>query len=58
MLMARSLAPRLAPGGSVILSGLLFTQAQAVIAAHRRHGLVLQARVDQHPWITLVMGRR
>lgn len=56
-LMAKHLAPRLAPGGTVLLSGLLFTQAQAVLAAHRRLGLVLLARVDQRPWITLVMGR-
>jgi ribosomal protein L11 methyltransferase len=56
--MARDLAQRLAPGGTAILAGLLGTQARMVLAAHRRQGLVLEARHDVGPWTTLVLRRR
>jgi ribosomal protein L11 methyltransferase len=55
--MARDLALRLAPGGTAILAGLLGTQARTVLAAHRRQGLVLEARQDVGPWTTLVLRR-
>ena len=55
-LMARDLAANLAPGGTVILSGLLATQARQVLAAHRRQGLVLRARFNQGAWTTLVLS--
>jgi len=54
-LMARSLAAHLAAGGTAVLSGLLPTQARAVLAAHRRHGLVLERRIEDGPWTTLVL---
>ncbi|MGH7041318.1 MAG: 50S ribosomal protein L11 methyltransferase [Acetobacteraceae bacterium] len=53
--MARALARHLAPGGTVILAGLLATQARAVLAAHRRVGLVLVTRLAEGPWTTLVL---
>ncbi|HUZ65737.1 MAG TPA: 50S ribosomal protein L11 methyltransferase [Acetobacteraceae bacterium] len=53
--MAHDLAHHLAPGGHVILAGLLATQARAVLAAHRRSGLVLAARLAEGPWTTLVL---
>ncbi|MDE2580644.1 MAG: 50S ribosomal protein L11 methyltransferase [Rhodospirillales bacterium] len=53
--MARDLAQRLAPGGTVILAGLLATQARSVLAAHRRAGLVLAERLTEGPWTTLVL---
>jgi ribosomal protein L11 methyltransferase len=56
--MARDLAAHLAPGGTAILAGLLGTQARMVLAAHRRRGLVLEARHDVGPWTTLVVRRR
>jgi ribosomal protein L11 methyltransferase len=56
--MARDLAAHLAPGGAAILAGLLGTQARMVLAAHRRQGLVLDARHDVGPWTTLVLRRR
>lgn len=55
--MARDLAVHLAPGGTAILSGLLRSQARAVLAAHRRHGLVLAGQVAEGQWATLVLRR-
>ena len=57
-LMARSLAAHLAPGGSVILAGLLASQARQVLAAHRRHGLRLVATIHEGAWTTLVLRAR
>ena len=41
-MMARSLAKSLARDGRAVLSGLLRNQVRWVLAAHRRHGLVLE----------------
>jgi len=57
-LMARSLAAHLAPGGTVILAGLLASQARQVLAAHRRHGLRLVATIHEAAWTTLVLRAR
>ncbi|WP_029604627.1 50S ribosomal protein L11 methyltransferase [Kozakia baliensis] len=56
--MARSLAANLAPGGTVILAGLLNSQAQMVLSAHRRQGLALERRYREGDWTTLVLRRR
>ncbi len=56
--MARDLSVALAPGGTAILAGLLTTQARMVLAAHRRRGLVLERRLSQGAWTTLVIRRR
>jgi ribosomal protein L11 methyltransferase len=53
--MARHLAARLAPGGRVILAGLLTAQARFVLAAHRRHGLALDVALREGNWTTLVL---
>lgn len=54
------LAPRmrqsLEPGGTIILSGLLSTQAAEVIAAYRAQGFSLVARRDIAGWSTLTLG--
>lgn len=54
------LAPRmraaLEPGGTVILSGLLSTQAAEVIAAYRAQGFRVAARRDLAGWSTLTLG--
>jgi ribosomal protein L11 methyltransferase len=44
-----------APGGRVVLSGILPSQANAVIAAYRP--LALQRRLDIEGWTTLVLVR-
>lgn len=52
---AAALTQQLAPGSRVILSGILPTQANAIIAAY--HGLTLQWRIDLDGWTTLVFTR-
>ena len=54
-LMAKHLAAHLAPGGTVILAGLLDTQVRAVLAAHRRQGLRLERALREGAWTTLVL---
>jgi len=53
--MAHELAANLQPGGTVILAGLLAVQANWVLSAHRRAGLVLQSRIDDGAWTILVL---
>ena len=57
-LMAAELARHLAPGGTVILAGLLDSQARWVLAAHRRQGLVLERTLREARWTTLVLRKR
>jgi ribosomal protein L11 methyltransferase len=56
--LAPSVAAALAPGGRLILAGLLDSQAEAVADAYRRHGLMLTGRTDRGEWPTLVMRKR
>lgn len=58
--LAPSFAAALAPGGTLILAGLLDTQAERVTAAYRRQGLRLAERIQRGHWPTLrmVMRRR
>lgn len=57
----RRLAPAikhvLAPGGDVILSGLLACDVAAVLSAYRSQGLVLVSRLDLDGWATLHLRR-
>jgi ribosomal protein L11 methyltransferase len=55
--MAHELAAHLAPGGTAILAGLLTTQAQWVLSAHRRAGLRLETRIPDGAWTTLVLRK-
>ncbi len=55
--MAPDLARHLAPGGAVVLSGLLQQQERQVLAAHLPHGLVLAARRRLEGWSTLVLAK-
>jgi ribosomal protein L11 methyltransferase len=57
-MMARDLAAHLAPGGTAILAGLLDVQLRWVLAAHRRHGLVLESVQHEGSWRTLVLRRK
>lgn len=56
--LAPSLSAALQPGGSLILAGLLDTQADRVAAAYRRHGLRLAERIDTGDWPTLRLVKR
>lgn len=56
--LAPSVAAALAPGGSLILAGLLDGQAGRVAAAYRRQGLRLADRIDRGDWPTLRMVKR
>lgn len=55
--LAQPIAGVLAPGGRVILSGLLSSQANAAIAAYRAQGLRLLHRIELEGWTTLIMRR-
>jgi ribosomal protein L11 methyltransferase len=55
--MARGLAQALSPGGVAVLAGLLARHVPAVLAAHRRLGLVLVRRIAVEDWQTLVLAR-
>jgi len=56
--MAPALAHALAPGGRVVLSGLLTAQEPRVRNAYARQGLRLRRRLVIDTWATLVMQRR
>ena len=56
--LAPSVAAAMAPGGRLLLAGLLDRQAEEVARAYRRHGLMLAARLDRGDWPTLVMRKR
>jgi ribosomal protein L11 methyltransferase len=55
--MAHELATHLKPGGIAILAGLLTIQENWVLSAHRRAGLVLESRVIDGAWTTLVLKK-
>jgi len=54
--LARECARHLAPGGLVVLSGLLDRQAARVIAPHRQARLRLRREITIGIWTTLVMS--
>ncbi len=56
--LAQPIATVLAPGGRVILSGLLAAQANAALAAYLPQGLALEERIALEGWMTLVLRRR
>ncbi|QAY77647.1 50S ribosomal protein L11 methyltransferase [Sphingosinicella sp. BN140058] len=56
--LAPSVSKALEAGGRLILAGLLDSQADAVAAAYRRHGLMQSFRVEHGEWPTLVMRKR
>ena len=56
--LAPAFAGAVAPGGSVLLAGLLETQEPAVRAAYRRAGLRLAARMVRGDWSILWLRRR
>jgi ribosomal protein L11 methyltransferase len=56
--LAPSVAAAVAPGGRLLLAGLLDHQAERVAAAYRREGLMLTGRIERGEWPTLVMRKR
>jgi len=46
-----------APGGRVVISGLLAGQASAALAVYQARGLVLERRILLDGWMTLVITR-
>ncbi len=52
--LAPKLVPSVAPGGTLILSGLLRSQAPLVREAYASRGLVLTRRIPREAWMTLV----
>lgn len=56
--LARDMAHAIAPGGTLVLAGLLAHQARAVRAAYRRHGLVPVATLGRAEWPCLVLRHR
>jgi ribosomal protein L11 methyltransferase len=55
--LAPSIASALAPGGRVILSGLLRSQERRVRAAYLAQDLRFERRLYRDAWVTLVMAR-
>ena len=55
--MAKDAALSLAPGGTLILAGLLASQTRMVLAAHRRQGLRLETTWHEGAWTTLVLRK-
>ena len=55
MKMARAAANQLAPGGLLVLSGLLNSQENMVLSAHRMQGLYLAKRLRRGKWSILVL---
>ncbi|MFZ2032071.1 MAG: 50S ribosomal protein L11 methyltransferase [Vitreimonas sp.] len=56
--LAPKLAPAVAPGGNLILSGLLRTQAPLVREAYASRGLILEKQIPREAWMTLVWRKR
>jgi ribosomal protein L11 methyltransferase len=56
--LAPAIADVTAPGGTLILAGLLDTQAEAVAGAYRRRGFRLTASPQRGDWPTLTMRKR
>jgi len=56
--LARAITALVAPGGRVILSGLLAAQANAALAAYLPQELALERRIGLEGWMTLILRRR
>lgn len=55
--MSNGLIKLLAPGGRLVLSGLLVTQIPMVLNAYRSSGLALERTFELGDWATLVLSR-
>jgi ribosomal protein L11 methyltransferase len=57
MRLAVALSQLAAPNGRVVLSGLLPSHANAILAIYRAQGLVLVRRIPLEGWVSLVLKR-
>jgi ribosomal protein L11 methyltransferase len=57
MRLAPGIARALAPGGTLVLSGLLRNQENLVLGFYRPHGLVFRRSYRDGPWSALVLNR-
>lgn len=55
--LATDMARHVAPAGRIVMSGILTTQADEVVAAYRKAGFAPDRRDDMGDWTTLVMTR-
>ena len=55
--LSRPMAERLAPGGALILAGLLSGQEQALLHRFRGYGLILEARAGDADWPSLLLRK-
>jgi ribosomal protein L11 methyltransferase len=55
--LAPQIAAAIAPGGMIILSGLLAWQQNLVSSFYRPHGLVLRRQLCDGPWSALLLER-
>jgi ribosomal protein L11 methyltransferase len=56
--LAESIVAEMKPRGTLILAGLLDSQAARVIRAYRRHGMRFAGRIDRGDWPTLRLVKR
>lgn len=56
--LSRPAAALLAPGGAIVLSGLLLADEASALSSYRAQGLALASRVRLQGWVTLLMRRR
>jgi ribosomal protein L11 methyltransferase len=56
--LATPISRNLAPGGQVVLSGLLRSQAVPALVPYLIRGLSLRQRIPLEGWMTLVLERR
>jgi ribosomal protein L11 methyltransferase len=54
---SKPMAERLAPGGALILAGLLSGQEKPLLQRLRDYGLVLEARAGDHDWPSLLLRK-
>ena len=55
--LAKDLGRHLLPGGWAVLSGLLESDGNWVLAAHRNHGMRLVERIHVDGWLTLMLRK-
>src|SRR6185503_21163046 len=55
---AREFPARVAPGGALILSGLLTSDVEAVTVAYGEAGFDVQVRLDEGEWAALRLAAR
>ena len=56
MSMAPQMSRHLAPGGEIVLSGILARQRRAVLAAYRNQGVYHRRTLTRGDWVTLLLS--